>query len=97
MPRKKNPITLEHIRGKAAHLIGALVTALAALKGTPYGHLRDVSTEATNPLRDGFFAAEAVLRLSTATLKTMRVETGGCRGQNGLQLFNSHRAGGRDG
>jgi argininosuccinate lyase len=74
MPQKKNPITLEHIRGKAAHLIGAVVTSLAALKGTPYGHLRDVSTESTSPLRDGFFEAEAVLRLSTATLKTMRVK-----------------------
>jgi len=74
MPQKKNPITLEHIRSKSAHLIGALVANLTALKGTPYGHLRDVSTEATAPLRDGFREAEAMVNLTTATLGTLQVK-----------------------
>ena len=74
MPQKKNPITLEHIRGKASHLIGAVVAALAAQKGTPYGHLRDISLESTHPLREGFREAEAVLNLATATLRSLQVK-----------------------
>ena len=74
MPQKKNPITLEHIRSKSAHLIGALVANLAALKGTPYGHLRDVSTESTGPLRDGFREGEAMVNLTIATLRTLQVK-----------------------
>ncbi|SBV98449.1 Argininosuccinate lyase 1 [uncultured Alphaproteobacteria bacterium] len=73
MPQKKNPISLEHIRGKSSHLIGALVAALAAQKGTPYGHLRDISLEATQPLRDGFREAEAVVNLATETLRSLRI------------------------
>jgi argininosuccinate lyase len=73
MPQKKNPITLEHIRGKAGHLIAAVVGALTAQKGVLYSHLRDISFESTYPLGEGFQQAEAVLRLTTATLATLRV------------------------
>ena len=74
MPQKKNPITLEHIRGKAGHLIGALVGALTAQKGVLYSHLRDISFESTHPLAEGFHQAEAVLRLTTATLASLMVK-----------------------
>ena len=73
MPQKKNPITLEHIRGKAGHLIAAVVGALTAQKGVLYSHLRDISFESTYPLGEGFRQAEAMLRLTTATLATLRV------------------------
>ena len=75
MPQKKNPITLEHIRGKSAHLIGSLVAALTAQKGAPYGHLREISLEATHPLREGFREAEAVINLTTATLGSLQVKS----------------------
>ncbi|MGA2990876.1 MAG: argininosuccinate lyase [Candidatus Korobacteraceae bacterium] len=74
MPQKKNPISLEHIRGKAAHLIGTLVATLTAQKGTPYGHQRDVSFESTHPLREGFGEAEAIVNLATATLRSLQVK-----------------------
>ena len=74
MPQKKNPVTLEHIRGKSAHLLGTLVASLAAQKGTPYGHHRDVSLESTHPLREGFREAEAILNLATATLRSLQVK-----------------------
>lgn len=76
MPQKKNPMTLEHIRGKSAHLIGVLVASLTAQKGTPYGHLRDVSLESTHPLKEGFREAEAVINLTTATLRSLQVNAG---------------------
>jgi argininosuccinate lyase len=75
MPQKKNPITLEHIRGKAGQLTGVLVAALTAQKGTPYGHLRDISLESTHPLREGFREAEAVINLTTATLASLTVKS----------------------
>ena len=75
MPQKKNPITLEHIRGKSAQIIGSLIAALTAQKGTPYEHLRDISLEPTHPLRDGFREAEAAINLMTATLSSLRVKS----------------------
>ena len=74
MPQKKNPMTLEHIRGKAAHLVGTLVATLTAQKGTPYGHLRDISLESTHPLGEGFREAEAMVNLTTATLRSLQVK-----------------------
>jgi len=77
MPQKKNPISLEHIRGKSAHLIGVLTAALAAQKGTPFGHLRDISLESTHPLREGFWEAEAVVNLMNETLRSLRIDARG--------------------
>jgi len=74
MPQKKNPVTLEHIRGKAAHMIGALVASLTAQKGTPYGHLRDISLESAHPLEESFQESEAALNLTAATLRSLRVK-----------------------
>ncbi|MDN5004049.1 argininosuccinate lyase [Bradyrhizobium sp. GCM10027634] len=74
MPQKKNPITLEHIRSKSSHLIGATTAALAAQKGVPYGHLRDISLESVHPLREGLKEAEAVLSLTTATLRSLEIK-----------------------
>ncbi|MEW6226529.1 MAG: argininosuccinate lyase, partial [Bacillota bacterium] len=45
MPQKKNPITLEHCKAKAAHVYGALIASLASLKNVPFGHSRDVAGE----------------------------------------------------
>jgi argininosuccinate lyase len=73
MPQKKNPMTLEHIRAKSAHLIGALVSALTAQKGTPFGHNRDVSLESTHSISDGVDQAEAVMQLASATLRSLIV------------------------
>lgn len=73
MPQKKNPFTLEHIRGKAGHIIGALVGSLTAQKGVLFGHIQDICYESTYPLEEGFGKAEAALNLMTGTLKSIRV------------------------
>lgn len=46
MPQKKNPWTLEHIKGKAAHLEAAWISVFSAMKNTPYTHCQDVNGEA---------------------------------------------------
>ena len=73
MPQKKNPLTLEHVKAKAAHLEGIFVSVFSGLKNTPYTHCRDVSTEAVKYYWTAFKEIEADLKLMTVTIKTLRV------------------------
>lgn len=45
MPQKKNPIALEHVRAKSAHLEAFYVSLCTGMKNVPYMHCRDISTE----------------------------------------------------
>jgi len=45
MPQKKNPDSLELIRGKTARIIGNLVSNLTMLKGLPYTYNRDLQED----------------------------------------------------
>lgn len=71
MPQKKNPITLEHIKAKAGHVMGALVSATSCLKNTSYGHSRD-ATESLKYFWDAFSEVESSLHLLSATIKTLK-------------------------
>lgn len=73
MPQKKNPITLEHIKAKAAHLEAFFVSAFSALKNTPYTHARDISCESVSYYYTALKEVEAALKLATATIKTVKV------------------------
>ncbi|MFM1652825.1 argininosuccinate lyase [Brevibacillus sp. B_LB10_24] len=74
MPQKKNPITLEHIKAKAAHVLGILVSASASIKNTPYGHCRDVSAESIAYAWNAFHEVEASLQLLRATVETLKIK-----------------------
>lgn len=73
MPQKKNPLTLEHVKAKAAHLEGIFVSVFSGLKSTPYTHCRDVSSEAVKYYWTAFKEIEADLKLMTVTIKTLKV------------------------
>jgi argininosuccinate lyase len=60
MPQKKNPVVLEHIRGRTAHVAGAIASALAAVRNTPYSNVIDANREGFRP---GWAALEE-LRIS---------------------------------
>ena len=45
MPQKKNPDSLELIRGKAARVLGRLTASLALLKGLPLAYNRDLQED----------------------------------------------------
>ena len=48
MPQKKNPIAIELARAKAGHAVGALVSAMTMLKGTPFSiHLDQFDSAAS--------------------------------------------------
>ncbi len=68
MPQKKNPIILEHIKAKAGHLMGALVSSLAVQKNVNFMHCRDISTEAVVPLWDALGQGQAMLKLARRTV-----------------------------
>lgn len=73
MPQKKNPMPVEHLKAKSAHLMGALMATLSTFKGTSFMHCREVNGESMHPLADAVHEAEAVLRLAEAMLRGLRV------------------------
>jgi len=62
MPQKKNPAVLEYLKGKSAHILGLLNTALATVKGTFFSHAGDSSRES---MRNFWECAEEVIRSLT--------------------------------
>ena len=75
MPQKKNAITLEHCKAKAAQVIGALVAAMAATKGVPMTNVRDVNREAMHPIREAVREAAAAMQLMRITVDTLSVRS----------------------
>ena len=53
MPQKRNPDTLELIRGKSGQVIGDAVTALSTMKGLPMSYDRDLQELAKPLVRTG--------------------------------------------
>jgi argininosuccinate lyase len=77
MPQKKNPDVLELIRGRAARVVGDLMTLLVLVKGLPLAYNRDLQ-EDKEPLFDAFDTVEACLELAAvvvdgATLRADRI------------------------
>jgi len=72
MPQKKNPDSLELIRGKAAGLVGRLAGMLALLKGLPLAYNRDLQED-----KAALFAAVETTRdslvLAARVVATLRI------------------------
>ena len=76
MPQKKNPITLEHIKAGAAHLIGALVASLTVQKSVNFMHCMDMSHETVTPLWEAMAHAEGMIHLARRTVSGLQVDGG---------------------
>ncbi len=74
MPQKKNPMTLEHVKGKAAHLEAFFVSVFSVLKNIPFTHCRDSSTEAMRFVWTGMQEFEADIALINVTVKTLTLK-----------------------
>lgn len=72
MPQKKNPSPIEHLKAKAAHLYGALMGSMAAQRGTPYTHGREVGNESTAGLGEALKQAEAIFELTSAVVRGLQ-------------------------
>ena len=57
MPNKKNPDAAELVRGKSGRVVGALVSLLLTMKGTPLSYNRDFQED-----KEGMFDAADTLR-----------------------------------
>jgi argininosuccinate lyase len=73
MPQKKNPIIMEATKGRAAHVIGGLISALGAMKNTNYTNVIDVNSEGFYLLDDSINHTEAMLALLEAVIEGMEV------------------------
>jgi len=71
MPNKKNPDSLELVRGKTGRLIGNLVTMLTVTKGLPFTYNKDLQ-EDKEALFDSIDTLKALLSIFTGVLKTLR-------------------------
>jgi len=73
MPQKKNPCTLELIRGKTGQVYGALTSLLTTMKGLPTGYNRDLQ-ETKGPLWTSLDAVKASLEVLAGVISTLRVD-----------------------
>lgn len=72
MPQKRNPDSLELLRGKAGRLIGHLTGLLTTLKGLPTGYNKDLQ-EDKEPLFDAIDTLSLALPVAAGVIRTLRV------------------------
>lgn len=72
MPQKKNPDSLELLRGKTARVIGNHVAGLTLMKGIPTAYVRDLQ-EDKEPLFDSVEQTWQSVRITTGVIKTIRI------------------------
>lgn len=71
MPQKKNPDSMELLRGKSGRLIGNLVGVLTVLKGLPLAYNKDLQ-EDKEPFFDSFDTLDLALQVAAGTVATLQ-------------------------
>ncbi len=72
MPQKKNPDSMELVRGKSARVFGNLMTLLTMLKGLPMAYNKDMQ-EDKEVVFDTFDTTHDCLQISATVLRNIRV------------------------
>ncbi|HJN30507.1 MAG TPA: argininosuccinate lyase, partial [Candidatus Latescibacteria bacterium] len=72
MPQKKNPDSLELVRGKSGRIVGGLVSLLMTMKGLGLTYGKDLQ-EDKEPVFDAFDTIDDCLDVFTASWATMKV------------------------
>jgi argininosuccinate lyase len=75
MPQKKNPDSLELIRGKTGRVIGSMTGLFATLKGQPSTYNKD-SQEDKEPLFDTVDTLTMTLPIAAGVVRTLKVNPG---------------------
>ena len=78
MPQKKNPDSMELVRGKAGRVFGHLQSLLATMKGLPLAYNKDMQ-EDKEALFDTVDTVGACLSVSSTVLRNLRVNEGRAR------------------
>jgi argininosuccinate lyase len=72
MPQKKNPDSMELVRGKAGRVFGDLVALLTTLKGLPLAYNKDMQ-EDKEAVFDCFDTASSCLKVTSTVLRNISV------------------------
>ena len=72
MPQKKNPDSLELLRGKVGRLVGHLVALLTTLKGLPSTYNKDLQ-EDKEPLFDALDTLKLALPVAAGVVRTLQL------------------------
>ncbi len=72
MPQKKNPDSMELVRGKSARVFGDLLSLLSMLKGLPLAYNKDMQ-EDKEAVFDAFDTTYDCLKISSIVLKNLTV------------------------
>lgn len=73
MPQKKNPDSMELVRGKAGRVFGDLLALLTTLKGLPLAYNKDMQ-EDKEAVFDAFDTTSASLRVTATVLRNLSVD-----------------------
>ena len=73
MPQKKNPDSMELVRGKAGRVFGDLLALLTTLKGLPLAYNKDMQ-EDKEAVFDAYDTVEASLKVSATVLRNISVK-----------------------
>ena len=73
MPQKKNPDSMELVRGKAGRVFGHLSSLLAMMKGLPLAYNKDMQ-EDKEALFDAVDTTKACISITTTVLRNLRVD-----------------------
>src|SRR5215469_15097284 len=74
MPQKKNPDSLELVRGKCGRVMGSLTSLMVTMKGLPMTYNRDMQ-EDKEPLFDAAYQLNGCLEMARVVVETMRLKT----------------------
>ena len=96
MPQKKNPDSLELIRGKSGRVFGDFTSLFVTMKGLPMTYNRDMQ-EDKEPLFDAAEQLTASLEMMQAVIESTQLESGAAGGCGGRELGGGHRSGGSAG
>lgn len=72
MPQKKNPYTLEYIKGKCGNIEGFYVGSYATMKNTPYTNVCDVCGESTRYIYTAMSEMQGCFELMIDTISTLK-------------------------
>ncbi len=86
MPQKRNPDSLELIRGKSGRVLGNLTALLTVLKGLPMTYNKDMQ-EDKEPLFDTIDTVRDCLRLAAGVVRTMTFDADAMRRACGEELL----------
>lgn len=75
MPQKKNPDSLELIRGKSGRVFGDLTSLFTTMKGLPMTYNRDMQ-EDKEPLFDAFQQTSSCLAMAKVVAETVKLNAG---------------------